>query len=175
GNVDLNGDSNIENWERFHQLYLHHLAAQLPRRDGHVLPGVQDLLEGLARRTDVAVGLLTGNTPEGAKVKLEYFRIDHHFPFGGYGHLHAERNLVAEAALEIARRRLDHPLTMDRVWVIGDTPRDIACARHIGARAVAVATGWHERDILARQEPDILLDDFRQAHDFLSWLGVGVA
>ncbi len=164
-----------DNWEHFHQLYLRHLATQLPQRDGHILPGVTNLLQDLARRPNLAIGLLTGNTPEGAKIKLRHFGIDHHFGFGGYGHLHPERNVVAEAALHAARQRIPCQVALDRVWVIGDTPRDIACARHIGARAVAVATGFHDRTSLAGQNPDVLLDDFREAGDFLSWLEVGVA
>jgi phosphoglycolate phosphatase-like HAD superfamily hydrolase len=48
---------------------------------------------------------------------------------------------------------------MDRVWVIGDTPLDVRCARAVGARVVAVATGWHSTEELATHEPDLLLTD----------------
>ena len=168
-------DDSPENWERFHPVYLRHLAEQLTLGNGHVLPGVVLLLESLLGHPQRSVGLLTGNTPEGARIKLGHFGIDHHFGFGGYGHQHVERNVAAESALAEAQQRLNGHLKLDRVWVIGDTPRDIACARHIGARAVAVATGFHDRDSLAAQQPDVLLDDFRQAEDWLAGLNNGAA
>ena len=45
------------------------------------------------------------------------------------------------------------------MWVIGDTPLDVSCARAIGANAVAVATGWHSIDELVGHEPDLIFDD----------------
>ena len=164
-----------ETWQRFLRLYSGHLAAHLPRRNGRVLPGVADLLQALALRSDIAVGLLTGNTPEGARIKLQHFGLDHHFPFGGFGEDHPERAAVAEAALAAARQQVNHQVVLDRVWVVGDTPHDIACARHIGARAVAVATGLHQRASLARQQPDLLLDSLEQVQPLLSLLETGVA
>ena len=59
---------------------------------------------------------------------------------------------------------------LDQVWVIGDTPMDVRCARAIGARAVAVATGWHSRERLATAAPDLLLDSFEPADAFLQLL-----
>ncbi len=155
-----------ENWDRFRGAYLRHLRQQLPRRSGHVLPGITDLLSRLAARPDVALGLLTGNVAEGARLKLEHFGLHHHFAFGGYGEQSPERNAVAEEALSAAHRALNGAVRLDRIWVIGDTPLDVQCARHIGAKAVAVATGLPGKAELARSQPDVLLDDFRQATDF---------
>lgn len=166
---------NLENWQRFHHAYLRHLAIQLPLGVGHVLPGVESVLQALSQNTDNAIGILTGNTPEGAGIKLVHYGLAHHFGFGGYGHEHEDRRSVGEAALAAARQRLDGRLHLDRVWVIGDTPRDIRCARHMGARAVAVATGFYDRDHLAAQRPDVLLDDLLQAGDWLACLNGGVA
>jgi phosphoglycolate phosphatase len=113
------------------------------------------------------VGLLTGNTPEGARLKLEHFGIAHHFPFGGYGEHHPERDGVARDALAAAQAHVQRTIPTERVWVIGDTPLDIRCARHIGAKAVAVATGQHPREELAAETPDLLLDDLGQAAPLL--------
>jgi phosphoglycolate phosphatase len=155
-----------ENWDRFRDSYLRHLRQQLPQRAGCVLPGVTDLLNRLATRRDVVLGLLTGNVAEGARLKLEHFGLDHHFAFGGYGERSPERNAVAEEALSAAHRALNGAVRLDRIWVIGDTPLDVQCARHIGAKAVAVATGVPGKAELARAQPDVLLDDFSQATDF---------
>jgi len=152
-----------DNWLRFRSAYLDRLPQMLSERAGHVLPGVVELLAHLRERDDVLVGLLTGNIAEGARVKLSHYDLHHHFDFGGYGDVHVDRNQVAHQALESALAHhaevTSSPDGDAQVWVIGDTPLDIAAARAIGARAVAVVTGWHSRERLAAAEPDVLLDD----------------
>jgi phosphoglycolate phosphatase-like HAD superfamily hydrolase len=165
-------DDSYDNWVRFRDAYLRHLTDQLPRRQGCVLPGVAGLLEELGRRSQVALGLLTGNVPDGARIKLTHFGLHQHFGFGGYGEHHPERNAVAVEALQAARRAIVHGLHLERVWVIGDTVLDIRCARHIGARAVAVATGLQDRRKLAEEKPDLLLDSCEDAAELLAQLEV---
>lgn len=160
-------EDTFHNWHRFRDAYLRHLADQMPRRRGRVLPGVVRLLEQLAERPHVTVGLLTGNVAEGARIKLEHFGLNHHFAFGGFGEHHPERNAVAEDALQAAHRAMNGAVCPGRVWVIGDTALDIACARHIDARAVAVATGLQARSELAAAAPDLLFDDLRSAPELL--------
>jgi phosphoglycolate phosphatase-like HAD superfamily hydrolase len=150
-------DDSPENHERLREAYLR----QLPRylHAGRVLPGVVALLDRLAERSDVAMGLLTGNVRAGAKVKLGYFGLFDYFAFGGFGDHHLDRDDVARDAWTEVRRRFNGEVQPDRIWVIGDTPLDIRCARAIGARAVAVATGWHSVAELAEHQPDLLLND----------------
>jgi len=139
--------------------YLRHLPRCLATGTGRVLPGIVELLELLSQRTDVVVGLLTGNVRAGARIKLGHFGLFEHFVFGGFGDHHHDRDDVAREALAEARRHLNGAVAPERTWVIGDTPLDVQCARAIGARAVAVTTGWHSREELAACEPDLLVDD----------------
>jgi phosphoglycolate phosphatase-like HAD superfamily hydrolase len=157
-----------QNWQRFLTAYLHHLPTCLAGYQGKVLPGIAALLERLAARGDVAVGLLTGNVREGARLKLGHYALAHHFAFGGFGDHHLERNEVAREALAAVHGHLKGPVDLQRIWVIGDTPLDILCARSIGARAVAVATGWHSLDELAAGQPDLLLADLSDPAPFLN-------
>jgi phosphoglycolate phosphatase-like HAD superfamily hydrolase len=76
-------------------------------------------------------------------------------------------------ALHAARLAIDGAVCLERVWVIGDTPLDIRCARHIGARAVAVATGMHGKADLSKAAPDLLLDDLRQRAELIRLLDGG--
>jgi phosphoglycolate phosphatase-like HAD superfamily hydrolase len=156
-----------ENMRRFVAAYVEQLPVMLNGRGGMVLPGVEALLARLAERDDVAVGLLTGNMRIGAGIKLGHFDLMRHFRFGGYGDDHLDRDHVAADALAIAREHLQHDVRPERVWVIGDTPLDVRCARAIGAQAVAVATGFHTRDDLAATQPDILLDTLEGAEEML--------
>ena len=129
------------NWQRFLDAYVEQLPQALAELDGRVLPGVFALLETLVARGDVALGLLTGNFRRGAELKLLHYRLDHHFEFGGFGDDYFDRDDVARSALAEACRHLDRQYAPDHIWVIGDTPSDVKCARAIGAHAVAVATG----------------------------------
>lgn len=156
-------DVTPENHRRVLTAYLRRLPDCLRRLQGAVLPGVAELLARLARRSNARLGLLTGNIREGARVKLGHFGLADYFVAGGYGDLHHDRDDVAREALTAMEAHVGGALTLDRVWVIGDTPLDVRCARAIGARAVAVATGWHDRAELAACQPDVLLDDLREA------------
>lgn len=148
-----------ENAERFLAAYLDHLPACLQRHRGEVLPGVTRLLQQLHGHARVRLGLLTGNIREGARLKLGHFGLFHYFDFGGYGDSHLHRDDVAREALGELQSRHGNEVACERIWVIGDTPLDIQCARAIGARAAAVATGWHPREELAASNPDLLLTD----------------
>jgi phosphoglycolate phosphatase-like HAD superfamily hydrolase len=159
-------DDTPENHRRLCEAYLRHLPNYL--HAGRVLPGIAELLAHLDDRDDVAVGLLTGNVRDGARVKLGYFGLHHYFAFGGYGDHHLDRDDVAREALTEARQRLNGSVQPERIWVVGDTPLDIRCARSIGARAVAVATGWHPVEELAEHGPDLLLADLADPTPLLS-------
>lgn len=147
------------NWQRLRDGYLRRLPGYLSRHQGKVLPGIAALLSQLSARADVAVGLLTGNIRDGARLKLGHYGLFEHFVFGGFGDHHFDRDDVAREALEVAHTHLNGRVNLDCFWVVGDTPLDIRCARCIGARVAAVATGWHSIDELAASEPDVLLTD----------------
>ena len=153
-------DDVAEHWERFREAYLGVLPASLAARPGMVLPGIVSLLDTLAARDDVAIGLLTGNTREGACIKLAHYGLDQYFDFGGFGDNHLERNDVAREALDAVNSRFNGAIDLERLWVIGDTPTDISCGRAIGARVIAVATGNHTHAELAAAGPDHLATDF---------------
>lgn len=152
-------DDSEENWKRLRNGYLKRLPGYMRARKGRVLDGVTELLEALAPRDDVLLGLLTGNILEGARIKLGHFGLFDYFPFGGFGDQFHDRNDVARAAMEAAAERLDGRAPADQVWVIGDTPLDVSCARAINARVLAVETGIHPREELVAAKPDVLLAD----------------
>ena len=121
--------------------YLAALADEMPRSEGfRVFPGVPALLDALAGRRRVAVGLGTGNLREGARLKLEHARLHHHFAFGGYGCDHEQRPEIIRIAAERGANHLGVPFAACRVVVIGDTPKDVEAAHAIGAASVAVET-----------------------------------
>lgn len=129
--------------EAFFASYLRRLDWNLAHGGfgGRVLPGVAELLDELAATPGVTLGLLTGNIAGGAAAKMRHFGLDRHFAFGAYGCDHADRNLLGPVALERAARHAGRAFAPAETLVIGDTPKDIACARALGAPCLAVATG----------------------------------
>lgn len=163
-------EDSLENWYKLQTAYLARLPDSLNQHDGRVLPGILALLHVLKGRGDIALGLLTGNVRAGARVKLGHYGLFDHFAFGGFGDLHFDRDDVAREAYAAAHTHVGSHVTPDRVWVIGDTPLDVQCARAIGARVVAVATGIHHYDQLKETSPDLLLGDFSDSSSFLKLL-----
>lgn len=159
-----------ENWERFRNAYLTGLQYHLQTRPGQVLPGVRELISGLRNTPRVALGLLTGNVREGARRKLSHYALDEHFSFGGFGDTHPDRDDVAREAIAAARAHCQAEIAGDQVWVIGDTPLDIRCARAIGARVIAVATGAFTVDELHPFQPDVVVQDLAQTLELLEIL-----
>jgi len=135
----------------------HELTAGAQR--ARTLPGVRELLAALAKRGDVAQGLLTGNLRRGAEIKLSHQQLWIHFAFGAFGDDSEFRNELGPHAVRRARAHHSVEFTADRVFVIGDTPHDIECGKTIGARTIAVATGHFTVEQLRAHAPTAVFPD----------------
>jgi phosphoglycolate phosphatase-like HAD superfamily hydrolase len=137
-----------------------------------IMPGVRELLDTLQRRDDVFLGLLTGNFEAGARIKLEHFDLWRYFRCGAFGDDSADRNDLVPFAVRRAKDCGVPELAREHILVVGDTPHDIACARAVGAVAVAVATGGFTADQLREQGAQIVFQDLSRAEEFLKLLQV---
>ena len=135
-----------------------------------LLPGVRPLLETLAPRPDVVLGLVTGNLASMAALKLHAVGLDDFFEVGAYGSDSAHRPDLPPIAVHRAEARSGHRFTGQDVVIIGDTEHDIDCGRDLGAFSIAVCTGHFGREHLAPHGPDVLLDDLTDAEGFLNLL-----
>ena len=154
------------NFAGYSQSYLSLLPGEMNNPHARVFPGARDLVAAAAGRSDVVQGLLTGNLRRGAEVKLAHHGLWDYFPFGAFGDDSEFRNDLGAYGLRRARERHGADFLPERVWVIGDTPHDIACARAIGANCLAVATGRHSADDLAEHRPTAVLPDLVDAAAF---------
>jgi len=136
--------------------YLAHLDRELGSGAYEVLPGVERALALLESR-DVHVGLQTGNLEAGARRKLERGNLWHRFAFGGYGSDAHDRETLVAVAIERGHTRAGRRVDPSDIWVIGDTPRDIAAAHAAGARAVGVATGSFDEAALSAAGADLVV------------------
>ena len=149
-----------ENHQRFCLAYVHWLEQLLLERGGRTLPGIRRLLSEIKEADHSSlIGLLTGNIRLGAEIKLRRFGIWDHFETGAFGCESEARNDLAAIALERGSRILGHQIRGEEILIIGDTPRDVACAKSIGAQSIAVATGAYDREELEGHGADWALDD----------------
>jgi len=120
--------------------YLEVLPECLGQKKGGVFPGVRELLQWSHEHSEVHNALLTGNIKRGAFIKLGHYGLANFFEFGAFGDDSPDRNCLGPVALKRARDILKRDFHIDYTWVIGDTPKDIACARALGCKVLAVAT-----------------------------------
>lgn len=138
----------------------------------YALPGARRALEAAESSARYLNSLLTGNVEPTARLKLrlvglaDFFRLP-----GAFGEDSHDRRDLPALALERLSRHLQLGLKPAQLIVVGDTPNDIACARHAGARSVAVATGrsYSAEDLRAHQ-PDAVLQDLSDTELFMRTL-----
>lgn len=139
------------------------------------LPGAREILAAIEEHPRFINGLLTGNLPFAAQYKLKFVGLDKFFDFslGAYGNeSHRRIDLPAVAARNIAAK-FNYEFAASQFIVIGDTPNDIDCAKHFGAKSIAVATGRnHPAETLLPHEPDYLLKNLTDTAQVLRVLEI---
>lgn len=160
--------------QQFRDTYVRHLSSEvhLPGPRKGVMPGVRPLLDVLSGRSDVFLGLLTGNFEPGARIKLEYFGLWRYFKCGAFGDEAHDRNLLLAAALRRVRAAGGPPVAPWDIVIVGDTPLDVAVARAGGAKSVAVATGSHDVETLRASGADVVLQDLTEIPVVLAAMGL---
>ena len=152
-------------------LYVENLHYELrapDRKAPRTLAGVGKLLDALEARTDVILGLLTGNIERGARLKLDCVGIEFsRFRVGAFGSDHERRPQLPAIARERCRRQTGAFLNGSDVVVIGDTPDDLQCGRSIGASAFGVATGRYSVPELLEHKPVAAFEDLSDTEDVL--------
>jgi phosphoglycolate phosphatase len=156
-------DASPRNFARFFEAYLGWLAQIIRDCKGGPCRGVMEFYETLATRpSPPLMGLLTGNIRRGAEIKLQHYNLWDKFAFGAFADDDEDRDRIAAVARQRGGERLGQTLRGQEVVVIGDTPLDIRCARAIGAKALAVATGAYSVEELLRDAPDWAVPDLSQ-------------
>jgi phosphoglycolate phosphatase-like HAD superfamily hydrolase len=134
-----NGDAG--SMERILESYLVYLREEVDCCSYQILPGISSALDFLSRRSDVLMGLATGNVEPGARVKLQRGDLNRYFKFGGFGSDYEDRTALVRHGAELGFRLCTQRIASEDVFVIGDTPRDIFAGREAGFTTIGVATG----------------------------------
>ena len=134
-------------------------------------PGVRELLDALSGDSRFITSLLTGNVEKLAEAKLRLVDIWGYFESrGAFGSDAIERDHLPAIAAARVSEHIGIQLPPEKFIIVGDTPRDISCARHFGARVVAVASGLHTEEQLAHFEPDAVLPNLTGVRDVVNLL-----
>jgi len=150
--------------------FVNFVSEELPDSSARILPGVLQVVEAAHASPVHWQGLLTGNLRAAAAAKLVPFGLWDYFSFGAFADDAIERLDLGPIALVRASEFYGVTFAPEEVTIIGDTPHDVACARAIGARSLAVASGRFTPDQLAECEPTCLVRSLQEpaALSFLS-------
>jgi phosphoglycolate phosphatase-like HAD superfamily hydrolase len=162
--LDAHGlDGGEELAHRFEDELVEAFSARRDRllEKGHALPGAAAAIERLSHEQGVLQSLLTGNVAANAFHKLEPFGLHHHLDFeiGAYGSDHRMRPELVAIARRKAAGKHGVEVAFEDIVLVGDTPLDVAAARHAGARAVGVATGPYDEAELREAGADVVFAD----------------
>jgi phosphoglycolate phosphatase len=149
-----------DQYESLIAIFYNLLESEMKRLDGkaRALPGVTALLEQLDSITTIRTGLVTGNMENGARIKLEPFGLNRFFGTGGFGSDHHDRREVARIGVEKMCELYRLRVQPEQVVIIGDTEKDVDCAKANGYRSIAVQFDWVSKRRLIASQPDIYLE-----------------
>ncbi len=150
--------------------YLKNLRVEINNNSKHLKPGVREFLEFIYYELKYPLGLLTGNHEEGARIKLEPFGLNLFFSVGAFGSDHEDRNQLLPIAKHRFSKKFNYSIEFHQCIVIGDTPRDVACAKPYGAKVVAVATGPYSIKELQKTDADIVVETLSETSKILTLL-----
>lgn len=163
----VNHDYDEVIYRRFKQAYLSSLENQLREDQVERHDHVDDAIDYFSQQGFVR-GLLTGNYPDAAQYKLKAAGIDYDFTIGAFGEFDRDRNRLPLLAIEQVREKMGIDPDPARFVIIGDTPRDIECAKHAGMKCVAVTTGKFGPEELAEHQPDLVIESLADPHAWFS-------
>lgn len=154
----VNHDRQDELYTTFKEIYLQRLISNIKRE--HVIR--HDFIDEALRffsTKEFIPALLTGNYPSAAYKKLKVANINTNFSFGAFGEFHKDRNMLPKLALQSVEKMLSLEIDPSKFIVIGDTPRDVQCAKSAGMKCVSVTTGKFSADELRQYQPDLILSN----------------
>lgn len=138
----------------------------------YVLPGVIETLDLLPSAGHILPALLTGNHEAIAWHKLKCAGLDSYFKVGGFGNESFERHELLDIALRKCEGILGFRFERDDIIIIGDTPRDVDCARRNRVASIAVATGRATLSELESAGADLVLESLKRPDNLLEFISL---
>lgn len=167
---ELNDTLIFNSLEEFYKTFHEILKERLEKEPYQAVPGCVSLLDALSKRDDVILGLLTGNIERNAYLKLESAGLRKYFSVGAFGNFSKDRNELVKYAIREAKTRLGEDITKENVIIVGDSDKDVMCARNNKAVSVGVLAHSEAPQALKEAKPYYLLDSLRNSEKFMEIL-----
>ncbi|HED31987.1 MAG TPA: HAD family hydrolase [Prosthecochloris aestuarii] len=166
-NAGLSRSQITKSFEKVKQIYIDLFRQRAKAEDIELMTGIPSLLDALAARKDILLGLLTGNFEGSGRHKLLLPSINHHFSFGAFADDAWHRNDLPSIAIKRAQQCSGNRFLPEQVVIIGDTEHDIRCAKTINANCIAVATGTYTASSLEKHGADTVFENFSQTAEVI--------
>ncbi len=152
------------NLREFKKNYFKFLKEGLTRKKNPLpLPGISEFCKKVSKNGKYYLSLLTGNWRYGAYLKIKYYGLLPYFKNGIFGDGISDRNILGKIAREKFKEGKE-------LFIIGDTPSDIECARSNGLKSIAVCTGPYDKSQLIKFKPDLIVRDFTEMDKIFKFL-----
>lgn len=168
----VNHDDADELYQQFKATYLEWLAERLNPELVERHPYVDDAIRYFSGNGFVR-GLLTGNYPVAASYKLKAANIDYDFSFGAFREFDRDRNRLPYLAIEEVKKIIGFNPDPSRFVIIGDTPRDVICAKKAGMKCISVTTGSFGKKELAEHNPDLIIESLANPEEWFGKINKG--
>jgi phosphoglycolate phosphatase-like HAD superfamily hydrolase len=146
------------------------IHAPAHKENASILPGVLPMLNRLDQQENIYLALLSGNIRRGAQLKLAPFDLNRYFLFGAFGEEGKTREELVAVAIYRAMQIIGILFRQSDIYIIGDSVRDVQCARPYGIRTISVATGGTRSAELEKEMPDLLLQDLTDIETFTNFV-----
>ncbi len=158
-NTGLSDSVIAEKFDKAKETYIEMFRMHARHTDIILMEGIRELLDKLSASSELMLGLLTGNFEGSGRHKLLLPDINHYFSFGAFADDAASRNELPQVAVDKAYQLTGKKFSEQNIIIIGDTEHDIACARVVNAKSIAVATGTYSSEELKKHNPHILYEN----------------
>jgi phosphoglycolate phosphatase len=164
----MNPDEIPQAIDKLLDIYLDILEEEILNAGYYIVhDGVFELMEAIAQQSSIYLGLLTGNVERGARLKLEQFGLNKHFPIGAYGSDSPDRLDLPAIGRDRAQEHYKLTFEPAQLVIIGDAVNDVRCAKHFGAKCIAVNSGKTTRAELEAMNPEYLFPSLSETQVIL--------
>jgi phosphoglycolate phosphatase len=168
-NLPFSREAELEFRELYYKLIVSEI--EVPNQNKFLMPGIKELLAELEKRVGIYLGLLTGNWENSGRTKLGHFEIEKYFSFGAFADDSENRNELLPYAVKRFEKKYNRSPKPEQVYVIGDTPSDINCAKPHNAISVAVGAAKYSVEELSEYKPDFLFENLADVESVLEVIG----
>jgi phosphoglycolate phosphatase len=165
--VDLIKKRLPEGFKKMSDYFLKHIKTKncIP------LPGAREILKELKKRK-VLIGVLTGNIDKIGWEKLKRAKLARYIDFGVFGNMAFQRKDLVPLALEKAKEILKTKVFLKDLVIIGDSLRDVLCAKESEIEVIGVASGKNQKEELKSVGADLVVDSLLEKEKIFNYLGV---